>query len=137
MSLRSESKKFLYVDKVERELEMKEADSIPAPRRPLPRFQKDSGTNCVSAGLRERASHPGHGHRAWPLLPFFGVVLCMGILGIHLLPPSKYMNFADRFSSYDPDQKVLSLSLSLIFNSILSLFQTLALDFSPMQPIRV
>jgi lipopolysaccharide biosynthesis glycosyltransferase len=100
MSLRSESKKFLYADKVERELEMKEADSIPAPRRPLPRFQKDS-TNCVSAG-RERASP---GHRAWPLLPFFGVVLCMGILGIHLLPPSKYMNFADPFSSYDPDQK--------------------------------
>lgn len=106
MSLRSESKKFL----VERELEMKEADSIPAPRRPLPRFQKDS-TNCVSAG-RERASllHPGH--RAWPLLPFFGAVLCMGILGIHLLPPSKYMNFADPFSSYDPDQKVTTLSNS-------------------------
>jgi len=96
MSLRSESKKFLHEDKEE----MKEMDTV---RRPLPRFQKDS-TNCVSAG-RERASSGGGG-RAWPLLPLFAAVLCMGILGIHLLPPSKYTNFADPFTSFDPDQKV-------------------------------
>lgn len=97
MSLRSEAKKQLHEDKVER-VEMKETETI---RRPLPRFQKDS-TNSVSAG-RERAPVSP---RTWPLLPFFAAVLCMGILGMRLLPPSKYTNWADPFKSWDPQDKV-------------------------------
>jgi len=99
MSLRSEAKKQLHEDKAEKREEMKETfESI---RRPLPRFQKDS-TNSVSA--RAHATP-----RAWPLLPFFAAVLCMGILGMRLLPPSKYTNWADPFKSWDPHDKVGSL----------------------------
>ena len=110
MSLRSEPKKQLHEDKVEKE-EMKETDTI---RRPLPRFQKDS-TNSVSAG-RERASANSRGSSSssWPLLPLFATVLCMCLLGIHLLPASKYMSFSDPFNSFDPDQKVTTQFQTLV-----------------------
>jgi hypothetical protein len=101
MSLRSESKKQLYEDKVDKG-EMKETDTI---RRPLPRFQKDS-TNSVSAGRERASANPRGALSTWPLLPFFATVLCMCVIGLHLLPTSKYMNFADPFTSFDPSQKV-------------------------------
>jgi hypothetical protein len=102
MSLRSEPKKQLHEDKAEHE-EMKETE--PA-GRPLPRFQKDS----TNSAARVRAPTTP---RAWPLLPFFAAVLCMGILGMRLLPPSKFMNWADPFKSWDPHDKVQSQTLAL------------------------
>ncbi|XP_024362409.1 uncharacterized protein [Physcomitrium patens] len=96
MSLRSEAKKQLHEDKTERG-EMKETETI---RRPLPRFQRDS-TNSVSAG-RERAPVSP---RAWPLLSLFACVLVMGVMGMRLLPPTKYTNWADPFKSWDPQDK--------------------------------
>lgn len=118
MSLRSEAKKQLHEDKTERG-EMKETETI---RRPLPRFQRDS-TNSVSAG-RERAPVSP---RAWPLLSLFACVLVMGVMGMRLLPPTKYTNWADPFKSWDPQDKVdTQLSTLALFlpAHMLSLGQT-------------
>ena len=113
MSLRSEPKKhFLYEDKAERE-EMKEMDTI---RRQPPRSQKDTTHSMASGGIgnnninntnssssRERPPPPS---RSWPLLPLLAVVLCVGFFGARMWPPSKYMNLADPFKTWDPHDKV-------------------------------
>jgi hypothetical protein len=139
MSLRSEPKKhFLYEDKAERE-EMKEMDTI---RRQPPRSQKDTAHSMASGGIgsnninntnsisssRERPPPPS---RSWPLLPLLAVVLCVGFFGARMWPPSKYMNLADPFKTWDPHDKVSRhILLSLFRPSFLPSFglhQTLSL----------
>ena len=83
-------------------------------RRQPPRSQKDTmasggiGNNNInntnsSSSSRERPPPPS---RSWPLLPLLAVVLCVGFFGARMWPPSKYMNLADPFKTWDPHDKV-------------------------------
>lgn len=83
---------------------MKETHEAAIRRSPLPK--KDPAASRVNPTPRP-----------WPLLPFFAAVLIMGILGMRLLPPSKYTNWADPFKSWDPHDKWTFTSVMGSFHS--------------------